>query len=134
MRARSRVCIVACVAKSSEKGGVALLENRNREGGSLDDLAMGLESGAISRGKAIKLSGAALAASALGLFASSRDAEGQTLTLEARRRRCLRRGGDFCRRSGCTACCGEGGRRLKACCGPRGGACCTRRSEERRVG
>ena len=47
-----------------------------RDGGSLDDLAMGLETGAISRGKAIKLSGAALAASALGLFAS-RGAEAQ---------------------------------------------------------
>jgi hypothetical protein len=35
-----------------------------------DDLAAGLETGAISRSKAIKLSGAALAASALGLFAS----------------------------------------------------------------
>ena len=34
-----------------------------------DDLARGLESGAISRGKAIKLGGATLVASALGLFA-----------------------------------------------------------------
>ena len=112
-------------AESSVKGGVALLGNRNREGGSLDDLAMGLETGAISRGKAIKLSGAALAASALGLFAS-RGAEGQELTLEAERRRCHRRGGDFCRRRGCRVCCGEGGRRLRACCGPRGCACCRR--------
>ena len=107
------------------KGGVALLGNRNREGGSLDDLAMGLETGAISRGKAIKLSGAALAASALGLFAS-RGAEGQELTLEAEKGRCRRRGGDFCRRRGCRVCCGEGGRRLRACCGRRGCVCCRR--------
>ena len=60
-----------------------MLGNRNREGAPLfDDLAMGLQTGEISRGKAIKLSGAALAASALGLFAS-RDAEAQSLTLEA---------------------------------------------------
>lgn len=97
------------------------------EGGvrALDDLAMGLDTGAISRGKAIKLAGAAVAASAFGLFAS-RGAEGQEVSIAARRRRCLRRGGDFCRRSGCTACCGEGGRRRKACCGDRGCACCSR--------
>jgi hypothetical protein len=116
---------------SSVKGGVTLFGNRNREGAPLfDDLAMGLESGAISRGKAIKLSGAALAASALGLFAS-RGAEAQTtegdVTIEAGlRRRCLRRGGDFCSRSGNRICCGEGGRRRRACCGPRGAACCNK--------
>ena len=96
-----------------------------RDGGSLDDLATGLETGAISRGKAIKLSGAALAASALGLFAS-RGAEAQEVSVEAARRRCLRNGGDFCRRSGCKVCCGAGGRRRKACCGPDGCACCNR--------
>jgi hypothetical protein len=114
-----------CSGKLGERR-VALFTNRNREGGSLDDLAMGLETGAISRGKAIKLSGAALAASALGLFASTRSAEAQELTLEAERGRCRRRGGDFCRRSGCRVCCGEGGRRLRACCGDRGCACCRR--------
>ena len=108
------------------EGGVALLGNRDREGRPLfDDLATGLESGAISRGKAIKLSGAALAASAFGLLAS-RNAQAQLVTTEAARRRCLRRGGDFCRRSGCKICCGEGGRRLRACCGDRGCACCRR--------
>ncbi len=103
---------------------------RNRDEGGLrafDDLAAGLESGAISRSKAIKLTGAALAASALGLFASG-GADAQTVTIEAARRRCLRKGGDFCRRKGCHVCCGEGGRRLKACCGRHGCACC-RRSE-----
>src|SRR3712207_581559 len=123
MRVRSRECIVACVAESSEKGGVALFTNRDREGGSLDDLAMGLETGAISRSKAIKLGGAALAASALGLFAS-RGAGAQEVTLEAERQRCRRKGGDFCRDAGCRICCGEGRRRRTACCGPRGCNCC----------
>jgi len=99
------------------------------EGGlrSFDDLATGLESGAISRGNAIKLTGAALAASALGLFASSRaDAVESSVEVAARRRRCLQKGGDFCRRSGCSACCGAGRRRRKACCGDRGCGCCSR--------
>jgi hypothetical protein len=115
--------------ESSLKGGVTLLMKRD-EGGvrPFDDLARGLESGAISRGKAMKLGGAALVASALGLFASQ-GAEAQTLTLEAARRRCLRRGGDFCRRSGCKICCGEGGRRRRACCGDRGCCCYNPRTE-----
>ncbi len=105
-----------------------IVRHSSREG-VFDDLAMGLESGAVSRGKALKLSGAALAASALGLFASR--AEAQTtegdVTLEAGlRRRCLRRDGDFCSRNGNRICCGEGGRRRKACCGPRGAACCNK--------
>jgi len=94
----------------------------------LDDLAMGLESGAISRGKAIKLGGAALVASALGLF-TSQDAQGQEVEVAASRRRCNRRGGDFCRTSegseGCRICC-RGRRRPKACCGPSGCNCCRR--------
>ena len=104
-----------------------MLGNRNREGGSLDDLAMGLETGAISRGKAIKLSGAALAAAALGFFAS-RDADAQTAAVDpaVSRRTCNRRGGDFCNRSGRRICCGAGGRRRRACCGRRGAACCSR--------
>ena len=104
-----------------------MLTNRN-DGGihAFDDLAIGLDRGEISRGKAIKLGGAALAASALGLFAS-RGANAQEVTLEAsQRRRCHRRGGDFCRSHGCHACCGTGGRRRKACCGTKGCACCRR--------
>jgi hypothetical protein len=107
-----------------------LLTKRD-EGGlvAFDDLATGLESGAISRSKAIKLAGAALAASALGLFAS-RGADAQTtdeaVTLEGLRRRCRRKGGDFCHRSGHKICCGAGGRRRKACCGPNGAACCSK--------
>ena len=98
------------------------------EGGvrAFDDLAIGLDTGAISRGKAIKLAGAAVAASALGLFASQSAEADDTVTIAAARRRCLRKGGDFCRRKGCKACCGEGRRRRKACCGRHGCACCDR--------
>ncbi len=118
---------------------------------SFDDLAMGLESNAISRAKVIKLGGAALAASALGLFAS-RGAEAETTeaetaeaetteaesteaeTLEAARKRhhtqdcCIR----LRRRRilgvpvplpGCLVCCR--GRRV-ACCGRHGCHCCRR--------
>ena len=92
-----------------------------------DDLAMGLESGAISRGKAIKLAGAALAASALGLVASQQGADAQEVGVEAgRRRRCLRKGGDYCSNRGASVCCGRGGRRRKACCGQKGAACCSK--------
>jgi len=98
-----------------------------RDGGAVrpfDDLATGLETGAISRRNAIKLTGAALAASALGLFAS-RGAEAQFETVQGARRRCLRRGGDFCSNRGNRACCGAGGRRRRACCGKNGAACCS---------
>ena len=61
-------------------GGVALSPNRD-EGTArfLDDLAISLESNAISRAKLIKLGGSALAASALGLFASAGPVEAETL-------------------------------------------------------
>src|ERR687893_476532 len=99
--------------ESSLKGGVTLLMKRD-EGGvrPFDDLARGLESGAISRGKAMKLGGAGLVASALGLFASQ-GAEAQTLTLEAARRRCLRRGGGLCPPRGGKKCFGGGGARSR---------------------
>ncbi len=96
-----------------------------------DDLAMGLETGAISRGKAIKLGGAALVASTLGLFAS-RGAEAQEVDLAISRRRCNRKfnNADYCRnRQGgdrCDTCCNRNGRRPKACCGPSGCNCCRR--------
>ena len=99
--------------------------------GSLDDLAMGLESGALSRGKAIKLGGAALVASTLGLFASQ-GAGAQEVELEVTRRQCRRRyrRSDFCRNRGggdrCDVCCNRASRRPKACCGPRGCNCCRR--------
>lgn len=101
--------------------------------GSLDDLARDLETGAISRSKAIRLGGAALVASTLGLFAS-RSAEAQEVDLAVSRRRCNRRyrRSDFCRNRGagdrCDVCCNRESRRPKACCGLRGCNCC-RRSE-----
>ena len=89
-----------------------------------DEVAAGLESGAISRGKAIKLGGAALVASALGVFASRADAQvGVEGVGEVSRRRCRRHGGDFCRGQGCKICCR---RRRKACCGTEDCNCCRR--------
>jgi hypothetical protein len=107
------------------KGGATLLTRRVREGTHFDDLARGLDTGAISRGKAMKLGGAALVASALGLF-TSQGADAQEVSIEAERQRCRRKGGDFCRDSGCRICCGEGRRRRTACCGPEGCNCCRR--------
>jgi hypothetical protein len=69
-----------------------------------DDLATGLQTGAISRGKAIKLTGAAIAASALGILASEDEAEARrrcrTLSCREKCRRCRRsmRCCDACRR------------------------------------
>jgi hypothetical protein len=71
---------------------------------SLDELAMDLQSGAITRGKAIKLAGAALAASALGIIASEEEADARrrcrTLSCREKCRRCRRsmRCCDACRR------------------------------------
>lgn len=112
------------------KGGITLLTKRD-EGGvahSFDDLATGLDTGAITRGRAMKLGGAALVASALGIF-GARDADAVELGAEGiRRRRCRRKGGDFCNTSGggtrCHICCGEGRRRRRACCGSEGCNCC----------
>jgi hypothetical protein len=75
-----------------------LAERDEGDGRAFDDLARGLDTGAISRGRAIRLSGAALVDSALGLFASrSADAQEETVVIAVRRRRCLRRGGNFCK-------------------------------------
>ncbi len=78
------------LTKKREQGGVA----------SFDELAMALEDDAITRGKAIKLAGAALAASALGIFASEEEAEARrrcrTLSCREKCRRC-RRSGRCCR-------------------------------------
>ena len=83
---------------------MAFINRDRRVATSLDQLAMDLESGAISRGRAIKLAGAALAASALGLFASEEDAEARrrcrSLSCREKCRRCRRsmRCCDACRR------------------------------------
>jgi hypothetical protein len=112
------------------KGGASLLTKRSEGGvaGTFDDLATGLDTGAISRGRAMKLAGAALVASAMGLFAVG-NAEAQEVVTEGRRRRrCRQRGGNFCNTSGggarCSICCGEGRRRRRACCGSNGCNCC----------
>ena len=75
----------------------------------------------------VKLGGAALVASALGLIGAGR-ADADEITTEGKaRRRCNRRGGDFCKHKGkCKICCGEGRRRRKACCGSEGCNCCRR--------
>jgi hypothetical protein len=93
-----------------------------------DDLATGLDTGAITRGRAMKLAGAALVASALGLVGAG-EARGAEVEADGiRRRRCNRRGGDFCNTTAgdtrCNVCCGEGRRRRRACCGRNGCACC----------
>ena len=107
---------------------------------SFDDLATGLDTGAITRGRALKLAGAALVTSALGLIGAG-EAQGQDIGTERiRRRRCNRHGGDFCNNRGeegfpfghqCHICCGGGRRRRrrrrrrhKACCGSAGCNCC----------
>src|SRR5215216_4433006 len=115
--------------KLTEKGGIALLVNREEEVGgggggvarSFDELATGLDTGAISRGRAIKLAGAALVASALGLVAT-READAQVTADSAAKSRCKRKGGDFCRRQGCKVCCQQNNK--KACCGKNGCRCC----------
>ena len=91
-----------------------------------DDLAVGLESGEISRGKAIKLGGAALVASALGLFASQR-AEAQEVVPAITKKKCEnKRNGNFCKsnRANCKQCCKKGSNRPKACCGSKECNCC----------
>ena len=106
---------------------------RRDDGGvrAFDDLARGLESGAISRGKAIKLGGAALVASTLGLF-TSQGADAQVVEPAITRRGCRRRfrRSDFCRsRTGgrCRICCNRRSRHPKACCGTDECNCCRRR-------
>ena len=107
----------------------------------LDDLAVGLDTGAITRGRAIKLAGAGLVASALAAVgASSADAQEdiEAAGLRKKRRRCHQNDGEFCSHRGggrsCDVCCGEGdrNRRPKACCGKNGCSCCGRRQRCRR--
>ena len=78
-----------------------MLTNRDQGGAaSFDELAMTLGSDVITRGRAIKLTGAAIAASALGIFASEDEAEARrrcrALSCREKCRRC-RRSGRCCR-------------------------------------
>ena len=67
-----------------------LMSVRREGGGALDDLAVGLDSGAITRGRAIKLAGAALLSGALGVFAAVDEAEART-RCGRNKTRCVRR-------------------------------------------
>jgi hypothetical protein len=89
---------------------------------SFDDLATGLDTGAISRGRAMKLAGAALLASALSVV-GAREADAQ-LAIDISKRKCRQKGGDYCKKSGCNQCCTKGNK--KACCGKDGCRCCKR--------
>jgi hypothetical protein len=60
----------------------------------LDAVATGVADGTISRGRAIKLAGAALLGSALSLFVAAGEAEASHH--RSRRRACTRRGGTYC--------------------------------------
>jgi hypothetical protein len=90
-----------------------------REVRSLDDLAIDLESWAISRRKALKLGAAALVASTLGLIGAATDADAEPIDTERRGRCCRNRG----RRNPCRTCCR---RNREPCCGNRGCRCCRR--------
>ena len=135
---------------ASRKGGAALSPDRD-EGmaRSFDALAMGLESNDMSRAKVLKLGGAALVASTLGLFASGDPTQAETVKAETvepedlRLRRCcihirriniplplplllLTAQRRRHRRRGrtCAVCCRR--RRRVACCGRHGCRCCRR--------
>jgi len=63
----------------------------------LDGLATGVADDTISRGRAIKLAGAALVGSALAAFSGTQEAEAETQRgIRARRRRCRNRQRRFC--------------------------------------
>jgi hypothetical protein len=82
-----------------QRKGKEVLMKRGEE--FFDALATGLETGAISRLRAVKLTGAALAATALGIFALEDDAQAAVCRRLSCRAKCRR-----CRRSGrcCRAC------------------------------
>lgn len=102
--------------KRNDGGEVRLFSHQE----AFDEMSRGLASGEITRGRAIKLAGAALVASALGLFSAS---EAQARFGEFNRRKCEERGGEFCRSSetGEKICCRE---RKTPCCGKFGAQCC----------
>ena len=99
-----------------------------RGGGALDDLAVGLETGEISRANALKLGGAALVASALGLFASQRaDAQTAGVEPENAKKKCEnKKNGNFCKsnKADCKQCCKRNSSRPQACCGSKECNCC----------
>ena len=102
--------------KRDDGGGVHLFSQQE----AFDEMSTGLASGAITRGRAIKLAGAALVASALGL---SYEGAAQARFGEFNRKKCEARGGVFCRSSqtGQKICCRA---RKTPCCGKFGAQCC----------
>lgn len=85
------------------------------EGDQLDGLARGVADGSISRGRAIKLAGAALVGGALTLFAGQEEADAVTAR---RRRRCRRRfdgNGVLCSGRGRTVCCNNENTSARRC-------------------
>jgi hypothetical protein len=133
---RRHINIVMLLCKklrgAARKGGTTLLTKRGegRVASSFDDLAAGLDTGAITRGRAVKLAGAALVASAVGLMGATQADADEVGSLGRRRRRCNQDGGDFCNTTAgnarCSVCCGRGRRRRRACCGSEGCNCCRR--------
>lgn len=74
-------------------------------GSSFDDLAVELAGQTITRGRAIKLAGAALAGSVLSVFFAAPEADARRRKRRSRRARCERRGRKFCKGPLGTACC-----------------------------
>ena len=103
--------------KRDDGGEVRLFSHQE----AFDEMSRGLASGEITRGRAIKLAGAALVASALGLFSAS---PAEARFGDFNRRRCEERGGEFCRsrETGQKICCRA---RKTPCCGKFGAQCCT---------
>jgi hypothetical protein len=105
---------------------MSLAKRDERGARAFDDLAMGLQSGAISRGNAIKLAGAALVASTLGLFASQ-SADAQEVETAITKKKCEnKKNGNFCKsnKASCKQCCKKSSNRPKACCGSKECNCC----------
>jgi hypothetical protein len=82
---------------NTDEGGALRRSPEGHRGPHLDELATGVADGTITRGRAMKLAGAALVGSALSLFAAE-DAEAHNRRGDrSRRRRCRDRGGRYCR-------------------------------------
>lgn len=91
--------------KKRDEGGLVRPSWKESGEHSLDGLARGMADGTVTRGRAIKLAGAALVGSALALFGAQGDADAVN-----RRRRCQRRfggNGVLCSGRGRTVCCDD---------------------------
>ena len=90
---------------------------------SFDDLARGLASGSLSRGRALKLAGAGILGAALGVFSLQNDAEAK----KRRRRGGGGGGGSICPQGAalCANIVSAGAGTLQATCCPEGTKCCS---------